>query len=339
MNRLDRALGILLLLRSRKTVSAAELAKQFEVSQRTIYRDIEALSELGIPVYAEMGRSGGFRLLEGYFLPPVMFSVGEAVSLVLGLTALRRLRAKPFAAELETAEHKLLAAVPDPLRALLAKAGRLIGFESAPTDMFLHPELEARDLADETRETTEDLVITVFLQSLLERRSIALRYRSPYGSKASSNVITPRGLLWDRDRWYLIGPKLGGKDEARLWRADRVLAIKPSKPLQDSDSDFDVKTLLGRRWLGAAMACWAEETPVKIRLTPALAERLKCDWYYGHARYDALPGGEVLMTFGEGNREFVFELLRWLGPGAELMEPGAWRQALRDELKEMLRRW
>jgi len=51
-----------------------------------------------------------------------------------------------------------------------------------------------------------------------------------------------------------------------------------------------------------------------------------------------LPQGEVLMTFGEGNREFVFELLRWLGPGAELVEPEAWRQALRDELKEMLRR-
>lgn len=75
MNRLDRALGILLWLRCRKTVSAAELAKQFEVFQRTIYRDIETLSELGIPVYAEMGRAGGFRLLDGYFLPPVMFSV------------------------------------------------------------------------------------------------------------------------------------------------------------------------------------------------------------------------------------------------------------------------
>ena len=90
MNRLDRALGILLWLRSRKTVSAAELAKQFEVSQRTIYRDIETLSELGIPVYAEMGRAGGFRLLEGYFLPPVMFSVGEAVSAVIAWIAPNR---------------------------------------------------------------------------------------------------------------------------------------------------------------------------------------------------------------------------------------------------------
>lgn len=336
MNRLDRALGILLLLRSRKTVSAARLAKQFEVSQRTIYRDIEALGELGIPVYAEMGRAGGFRLLEGYFLPPVMFSVGEAVSLLLGLAALRRLRAKPFAAELGAAEHKLLAAVPDHLRETLTKAGRLIGFEETPTDMFLHPELEAQELAAETRTMTEDSVITIFLQSLLEKRAVALHYRSPYNPEASNPAIIPRGLLWDRDRWYLIGPKVGGKDEPRLWRADRVLAIKPDKLLPDSDSNFDVATLLGRQWLGKAMARWAEEAPVKIRLTPAQAGRLKHDWYYGHARYEARSDGDVLMTFGEGRREFVFELLRWLGPGAELVEPQAWRNELKRELEEML---
>ncbi len=336
MNRLDRALGILLLLRSRKTVSAAELAKQFEVSQRTIYRDIETLSELGIPVYAEMGRAGGFRLLDGYFLPPVMFSVGEAVSLLLGLTSLRRLRAKPFAAELEIAEHKLLAAVPDHLQEVLAKAQQIIGFESTPTDMFLHPEREEQELATELRTTTEDSVLTIFLQSLLEKRGVALRYRSPYGPEASTTLVIPRGLLWDRDRWYLIGPKAGRDDEPRLWRADRVLAIKPDKSLSDSDSGFDVETLLGRKWLSKAMSRWADESPVKIRLTPAQAERLKGDWYYGHACYEALPGGDALMIFGESNREFVFELMRWLGPGAELVAPEAWRADLREELKAMV---
>src|SRR5689334_10562327 len=102
MNRLDRALGILLVLRGGKAISAAELSRRFEVSTRTIYRDVGALSALGVPVYAEMGRAGGFRLAEGYFLPPVMFSVREGISLVLGLGLLRNLRASPFAAERET---------------------------------------------------------------------------------------------------------------------------------------------------------------------------------------------------------------------------------------------
>ena len=336
MNRLDRALGILLWLRSHKIVSAAELARHFEVSARTIYRDVETLSELGIPVYAEMGRAGGFRLLEGYFLPPVMFSVGEAISLLLGLTALHRLRAKPFAAELETAERKLLAAVPEHLRVTLAHAGRLIGFESTPTDLFLHPELEASTATTEMRVMSEDAVVTVFLQALLEKRGVALHYRSPYSPEASRALIVPRGLVWDRDHWYLIGPKRGGRSDPRLWRADRVLTIKPDQPLSESDPDFDVGTVLGRKWLGEAMARWAAEAPVKIRLTPAQAQRLKQDWYYGHAQFVELPEGEVLMSYGESQRQFVFELVRWLGPGAELVEPKIWRDELRRELAAML---
>jgi predicted DNA-binding transcriptional regulator YafY len=112
MDRFQRVLGILLHLRSGKEVSAFDLAQRFGVSRRTIYRDMEMLSALGVPVYAERGHAGGFRLLEGYFLPPVMFSKGEAVSLLLSVTLLRSLRAKPFPADLVKAEKKLLAAMP-----------------------------------------------------------------------------------------------------------------------------------------------------------------------------------------------------------------------------------
>src|SRR5690349_18832705 len=139
MNRFDRALGILLLLRSGASLSATDLARHFEVSTRTIYRDVEALSQVGVPVYAERGREGGFRLMEGYFLPPVMFTRQEAVSLLLAVTMLRSLRARPFAAGLETAEEKLLAAVPAPLRQTLSEARKVIGAEPAPDDPF-HPE-------------------------------------------------------------------------------------------------------------------------------------------------------------------------------------------------------
>ena len=81
--RFDRLFGILLLLRGGRAVPAGELARRFGVSRRTIYRDLEALSAAGVPVYAERGRGGGTRLLEGYFLPPLMFSRGEGIALLL----------------------------------------------------------------------------------------------------------------------------------------------------------------------------------------------------------------------------------------------------------------
>ena len=84
MNRLDRLFAITTHLQGRPAVRAEDLARHFEVSKRTIYRDLDLLSALGVPVYAERGRSGGIRLMPDYFLPPVTFSPGEAVSLVRG---------------------------------------------------------------------------------------------------------------------------------------------------------------------------------------------------------------------------------------------------------------
>ena len=112
MKRTDRMLGILLRLRGERVVPETELASYFEVSVRTIYRDVDALSELGVPIYVERGRTGGFKLLKGYFLPALALTREEAISLAHGVTMLRSLRTRPHASALDAAERKLLAAMP-----------------------------------------------------------------------------------------------------------------------------------------------------------------------------------------------------------------------------------
>lgn len=326
---------MLLYLRSQKSVSALKLAETFEVSRRTIYRDLETLSALGVPVYAERGREGGFQLLEGYFLPPLMFTTGEAVSLLLGLALLKNLRASPFEIELETARRKLLAAIPGRLNTILAEAQKLIGFEPPAGDIF-HPEPVAPSPPAGETPLSESQVITIFLQAILDSRAVLMRYQSPYGRPAKQIMAQPLGMFWDRNRWYLVGARERLDPELRVWRADRVIKIRPEQETGQPPAAFDVQALLGRNWLEAAMARWRREAPVRLRLTPAQAERLRQDWYYRHADYTTLDAGQVIMTFGEDRRELVFELLRWLGPGAELLEPQAWRGRLREELKEML---
>jgi predicted DNA-binding transcriptional regulator YafY len=334
MNRFDRALGILLLLRSGRTRSAAELARRFEVSPRTIYRDIETLSAVGVPVYAEQGRGGGFRLVEGYFLPPITFSAGEATSLLTGLALLRRLRARPFPIDLDAAGAKLLAALPEHLRATLAETDRIIGFEATPHDSF-HPDLGESDAApDALGAEIESQVITTFLQCILDRHTLTLEYRAPHRAPAR-HQLAPDGLLWDRDRWYLVARRVDRDEAPRLWRADRVLAIASHMRPIDPAPPFDVAGLLGRRWLDDAMAQWAAQAPVSIRMTAAQAARLKRDWYYGHACFDEHEG-DVLMSFGESDRQVVFALLRWLGPGAELIAPAHWRAEFAAEVRALL---
>jgi predicted DNA-binding transcriptional regulator YafY len=84
------------------------------------------------------------------------------------------------------------------------------------------------------------------------------------------------------------------------------------------------------------MKQWSQETPVRIRLSRQQAERLQRDWYYQHAIFEPLSHHHILMTLGEEDQQTVLELLRWLGPGAELLEPVAWRAAMQAELVQML---
>src|SRR5260370_27107807 len=114
MTRIERGFAILLLLSDGSLIAATDLARRFEVSVRTIYRDVEMLSATGVPVYAERGASGGYRLLEGFFMPPISFKRGESVPLLLALALAPALKVPPLPAALQPAGTQLGAAVPPP---------------------------------------------------------------------------------------------------------------------------------------------------------------------------------------------------------------------------------
>jgi predicted DNA-binding transcriptional regulator YafY len=332
MTRIERGFAILLLLSDGSTITAGTLARRFEVTVRTIYRDIEMLSETGVPVYAERGVQGGYRLLEGFFLPPVSFNRGETVAMLLSLALVRGLKVPPFAAALDSAERKLVAALPRHLRPLLAETRRLIGFERAASDVF-HAELPGPSGPEEN----EARAVEIFLAAVLDSNRVRFTYRSPYraGGAAAEIDAEPQGLLWDRDRWYLIGRLAGAKQGERMWRADRVGEIEASTMRAAPAPSFDVRRQLGRAWLREAMTQWARSSPVRIRLSRAQAARLAQDWYFRFARFEEIAKDEVVMTYGENDPEKVFALVRWLGPGAELLEPVEWRAQLGAELGAM----
>lgn len=338
MTRIERAFAILLLLSDGSLVTATDLARRFEVSVRTIYRDVEMLSLTGVPVYAERGAQGGYRLLEGYFLPPVTFSRAETVAMLLSLALARGLKVPPFAAELESAERKLVAALPARLKPLLAETRRLVGFERPAIDTF-HPEWPGADDGTPAADAAEARAVETFLKAVLDGTRVRFTYRTPYSRPGSTVEAQPQGLLWDRDRWYLIGLKLDARERPpeqtqRFWRADRVLEIEPST-LRSPAAPFDVRTHLGRAWLGRAMARWNCNDPVRIRMPRAKAERIRHDWYFRFAAYAPDGADHVIMSYGEGDPALAFELVRWLGPEAELLAPAAWREQLREELTAM----
>jgi predicted DNA-binding transcriptional regulator YafY len=198
----DRLLSILLLLQTRGRVPAPELAERLEVSVRTIYRDIEALSASGVPVYAERGRHGGIELLAGFRTDVTGLTADESRALFI-LAAQGAHAALGLDAALGSALRKVMAALPAPHR----------------------PAAEAtsqRILVDATRwkggpQAAVDL--DVLQDAVFADRRLRLRYRHSGQREPRTYTVDPYGLVSKAGVWYLVADRRGGP---QLFRADRV---------------------------------------------------------------------------------------------------------------------
>jgi predicted DNA-binding transcriptional regulator YafY len=329
MSSIERALALLLLLSRRRLLPATELARRFEVSVRTIYRDMDRLLALGIPVEAERGAEGGFRLAGDFLAPPIALNRVETTALLVALGLMRGLRATPLRKDLETAEAKLLAALPPAAREILAKGSRVVGIEQAPDDIF-HGAPPSEQLVDQQH------AVDPFLEGILAQRRVEIVHRGSGGTDKLYEA-EPYGLLLDRNLWYLVGRSLA-VDDIRMWRADRVVSIAVTGMAFRPRSDFDIQTMLGRRWLERAMRTWDQGGEgARISMTADAASRLRRDWYYRHATYAENRDGRIIMTIPDTDPEIVLRLVRWLGGEAEILAPESLRDRLRGDLDAIRR--
>ncbi|MBC9723453.1 YafY family protein [Streptomyces sp. TRM68367] len=198
----DRLLSILLLLQTRGRVPAHELADRLEVSVRTIYRDIEALSTAGVPVYAERGRHGGIELLAGFRTDVTGLTADESRALFV-LAAQGAHAALGLDTAIASALRKVMAALPAPHRPAAEVTSRRILVDATRWKGGPQP---AADL-----DTLQDAVFT--------DRRLRLRYRHSDTPQARTYTVDPYGLVSKAGVWYLVADRRG---TPRLFRADRV---------------------------------------------------------------------------------------------------------------------
>ncbi|MGW0185400.1 HTH domain-containing protein [Streptomyces sp. NPDC003362] len=191
-----RLLSVLLLLQSRGRVSARGLAEELGVSVRTAYRDLARLQAAGVPVYAETGRGGGYRLVDGYCTRLTGLSEGEARALFLaGLPG--PAADLGLAAEVTAARLKLLAALPAGLRE-----------EAARTAAVFH--LDAPGWYREPEPTPR---LPLFVDAVLTRRAVDVRYRRWRAPQEVRRRLRPYGLVLKSGTWYLVAAAEGGPAE------------------------------------------------------------------------------------------------------------------------------
>lgn len=203
MNRIDRLTAILFFLQGGKR-TAGEISHRFEVSRRTILRDIQALCEMGLPIAADLGPSGGYRLPPDYSLPPLALTLHEALLLRLALQGLSQLSETPFKQERES--------LLDKVETLLPRR------ESKALDQFT----QALSLTVPSRPYPTPF-LDHLLESVLVKQWMTVTYRSEKG--VSQQTLLPMRVYTDVGLWYCEAYSVERK-AMRVYRIDRFLEVR-----------------------------------------------------------------------------------------------------------------
>ncbi|MFE3550085.1 helix-turn-helix transcriptional regulator [Streptomyces kronopolitis] len=237
----DRLLSILLLLQTRGRAPAGELAERLEVSRRTVYRDVEALSAAGVPVYAERGRHGGIALLPGFRTDVTGMTADEARALFI-LAAEGAHTALGLDEALGSALRKVMAALPAPHRPAAELTGRRILVDP---DRWMGGPRPSADLDELQSAVLTDL-------------RLRIRYRHSGETRLRTYTVDPYGLVAKAGTWYLVADRRGAP---QLFRADRVA----SATLTDAPVRRRAGVELAEVW--RQLRRQVEDRPAGVRVT------------------------------------------------------------------------
>ena len=313
MNRTDRLLGVLLELQRRKRVRAEDLAATFETSKRTIYRDIQALCETGVPIIAQAGL--GYSLVEGYFLPPLSFSVAEATMLILG---------SAFAAQSFDAQYRDAARSANrKIEAVLSAAQREeVGYLQNTIALVAPETLE--------RGATQQL-FSQLRRAIIERRTVQFHYHTRYPQTGhvahNSRAADPYGLVHYSGGWYLIG-HCHLRQAIRNFKLDRMTELELLERTFQRPANFTMQPPTeNRRKLVVQALFDAEVAPWVKELRGFFISEMK-DTPYG-----------LLVTIHLHTEDEVIPWLLSWGYHVRVIEPQSIRRRIAEEAEKILRQY
>ncbi len=278
--RADRLLQIMALLRRHGRMPARRLAEILEVSERTILRDMEALSSAGVPVYAERGRGGGCAMLPGYRTEVSGLSPAEAQAL-FAWTSSSGASELGLSGELASALTKLSATVPAPA---LEQAEALASVVMVDRRRWF-------DDADEVP------VLPLLRDAATRRRRVVLTYAAARSGlsddtrRPSRRTVDPYGLVENAGRWYLLAGRDG---EQRTYRVSRIVAAE----VLDEPAQVPPGFNLAEAWAEqrAALEHLSESCAITLALDPAIVEV-----FVTHARFQLAAGTQIVHTGIDGD--------------------------------------
>jgi len=219
MNRIDRLTAIILMLQSHRVVTAEQVSERFEISVRTVYRDIAALGEAGVPIIAEAGV--GYSLMRGYNLPPVMFTEAEAAALFMSGQITEQFGDESLKKSLSSALLKVQSALPDGHKSYLNQLNQTV-----------HVSKRHQAYHDETS-------LMPVQESVVRKRCMYIRYDTGSLGNITERVIEPLGLIFYSKQWHVIA-WCRKRKAIRDFRIDRMLHWEILDEIFSGHEDFSL---------------------------------------------------------------------------------------------------
>ena len=313
MNRIDRISAILIQLQSRRVIKAQAIADRFEVSLRTIYRDIRTLEEAGVPIIGEAGQ--GYSLADGYRLPPIAFTIEEATAFITAEKLVETLTDAVNGNNYQSAMYKI--------RAVLRSADKdyLTGLDSRIEVIKAHrsPHMQA-DLNP----------MQLILKAIASKQVISLNYFSYYRQVHSQRCVEPVGVFYLDNYWHLIA-WCREKSDYRDFRFDRMLNLQVTNEAVTARhptlKDYLASTYKDRNLLRVVLQ-------VEKQAVLYLGEQKYYHGFIGEVEKDGGLEISFLTTSLEG-------FARWymmIGDYARIIEPDSLRQRVKEMTQELLLR-
>ncbi|MDX3774155.1 YafY family protein [Chromatiaceae bacterium AAb-1] len=297
MNRVDRLLALILYMQSRRYCTAEMMAGHFGLSVRTIYRDLAALAEAGVPILAETGL--GYRLMKGYLLPPVNFSEQEAMALSTGLLLAQRMTSQSYIQLMQSALDKVKSVLPNDART------RLERLASAMATSLSDPPLQAD--------------LSLLQQAIAHQRLVQFSYQTA-DWQYSERQVEPAGLLYYLGRWHFIGwCRLRGA--YRDFRTDRISQLNLLSETVSPREDFNAQEFIRKGIPDNPLSA-------RVRFEPVAADRAKREWWQGIST-ETQQDAYLILTLNTHNWASLASWLLSFGPNARVLEP----QVLIDEIQ------
>jgi predicted DNA-binding transcriptional regulator YafY len=306
--RASRLVALLLLLQQRGRLTAAQLAEALEVSVRTIYRDLEALSSAGVPVYAEPGRNGGCQLIDGYRTRLTGLNAKEAEALfAAGVSA--PVGELGLGTVLGAAQLKLLAALPKDLAERASSARQRFHFDAPAWFRAARNEPHLETLAS----------------AVWDDRRVVVKYRHPGERETATRDLEPFGLVCKAGIWYLVARRDG---ELRTYRVSRIEEVAIADSTFQRPADFD----LGAYWQQSVSTYETQPRAYTVSLHASmrgLHELRRLGWPQ-LTELETTPDGRTACTISFETPDEAFRDLVRMGGEVEIDAPVALRSRILD---------